>query len=74
MAMDMKKPVSTTGKLVTKIVGSANRRRKRLEFHAFTQSCSSSHWDSASVAEMPCTGMTGMPSMEALSTAPSAVE
>ena len=39
MASAMKKPFSTTGKLLTRMVGSKNRCRNRFEFHACTQSC-----------------------------------
>ena len=34
------KPQNTTGRLVTRMVGSRNSFRNLLEFHAWTQSCS----------------------------------
>ena len=70
IAMEVKKPVSTTGKLVTSSAGSKNRWRNRLEFHAWTQGCSSSHCERDSVVEMPSTEMAGMPST--LASVPSA--
>ncbi len=63
MPTAMRKPWNTTGKLVTMSDGLKNRRRNLLEFHAFTQSCCSSHWASCSVGEVPFTVMGVMSSM-----------
>ena len=41
MASAMKKPCSTTGKLLTRIGGLKNKRRNLLEFHACTHGCCS---------------------------------
>ncbi len=57
MAMASRKPLNTTGMLLTMSDGLKNRRRNLLEFHAFTQSCSSRLFASWSVADTVTTLM-----------------
>ena len=57
-AMAISHPLNTTGTEVTMMLGSKNRWRNLLEFHAFTQSCWLSQLDSCSAGEVPVTLIT----------------
>ena len=51
-AMAISHPLNTTGTEVTMMLGSKNRWRNLLEFHAFTQSCMPSQVDNCSAGDV----------------------
>ena len=63
MPIAMRKPLNTTGKLLTMMGGFRNRRKNLFEFHCCTQSWDSSQLESCSAGDTFTTPMAGMPSM-----------